>query len=87
MSLVICTMPQCQTAAGCICGLNTAKVGDSVPLIEAEQLGETVQFIRAVRVGCDAADVHLTCNYPGCSCKQIPTAIRAALSEWTKVLR
>jgi hypothetical protein len=27
------------------------------------------------------ADAHLTCSYPDCKCKQLPTAIRAALSQ------
>lgn len=39
------------------------------------------KVIEAIRVGCNAAEVHLTCSYPACSCKQIPAAIRAALSE------
>jgi hypothetical protein len=28
--MIICTMPQCQTTAGCICGLPFAPVGSSV---------------------------------------------------------
>ncbi len=34
--MVICSMPRCQTTAGCICGLNTAKIGDPVPMVGAE---------------------------------------------------
>lgn len=33
MSLIVCTMPQCQTTAGCVCGLATAKIGEAVPMI------------------------------------------------------
>lgn len=36
---------------------------------------------KAIRIGCNAADVHLTCSYPTCSCKQIPVAIQAALNS------
>jgi hypothetical protein len=35
----------------------------------------------AVRVGCRAADVHLTCSYPSCGCKQIPAAVIAGVDE------
>lgn len=34
----------------------------------------------AIRVGCTAADVHLRCSYPDCSCKQIPKAVEAAVT-------
>ncbi len=33
----------------------------------------------AVRIGCTAADIHLTCSYPECTCKQIPSAVRAVM--------
>lgn len=33
-----------------------------------------------IRVGCTAADIHLTCAYPDCSCVVTPTAIRAVLA-------
>jgi hypothetical protein len=33
----------------------------------------------AVRAGCTAADVHITCSFPQCKCKQIPAAVKAAL--------
>ena len=36
--------------------------------------------IQAVRKGCIAADVHLTCSYPECSCTVVPAAIQAALN-------
>jgi hypothetical protein len=36
MSLVICTMPQCQTTAGCVCGMATAKIGEAIPILDAE---------------------------------------------------
>ena len=35
----------------------------------------------AIRVGCVAADVYLTCSYPDCTCTQLPAAIRAALTH------
>jgi hypothetical protein len=35
----------------------------------------------AIRVGCGAADVHLTCSYPDCACQELPAAIRAALTH------
>lgn len=36
MSLVICSMPQCQTTAGCVCGLNVTPLGGAVPILGAE---------------------------------------------------
>lgn len=41
---------------------------------------ETERLIAAIRVGCTAADLHLCCSYPDCTCKQIPAAIEAALN-------
>lgn len=38
-------------------------------------------LIAAVRKGCQAAEVHLTCSFPQCTCKQIPAAVHAVLSE------
>ena len=35
---------------------------------------------RMIRAGCEAADIHFFCSYPECACKQLPTAIPAALS-------
>ena len=35
----------------------------------------------AIQAGCAAADVHLTCSYPECGCKQIPTAIAVAVGK------
>lgn len=39
-------------------------------------------IIRAIHAGCMAADIHLTCSYPGCNCKQMPKAIEAALGAY-----
>lgn len=36
-------------------------------------------FVRAVKAGCAAANIHLRCSFPDCSCKQMPSAILAAL--------
>lgn len=33
-----------------------------------------------IRIGCKAADVHLTCSWPRCQCTQIPKAIQAVLN-------
>lgn len=38
-------------------------------------------LVRAVRAGCDAADLHFTCFWPDCRCTKWPKAIRAALAE------
>lgn len=45
-------------------------------LFDPEKMNE------AIRAGCTAADVHLTCSYPECFCKQIPTAVKAAIEKW-----
>lgn len=34
----------------------------------------------AIRCGCQAADVHLTCSFPDCTCKVVPSAVKAAVS-------
>jgi hypothetical protein len=34
--VILCTMPQCQTTAGCVCDLSTAKIGEAVPILGAE---------------------------------------------------
>lgn len=34
----------------------------------------------AIRAGCTAADIHLRCSYPECSCKNLPKAITAAVA-------
>lgn len=34
--IIICGMPQCQTAAGCVCGMSQAKVGDSMPMLSPD---------------------------------------------------
>ena len=44
-------------------------------------------LVEAVRIGCTAADVHLTCSYPECSCQRLPAAIKAALREAATALR
>lgn len=33
----------------------------------------------AVHAGCTAADIHLSCSFPHCSCKQMPKAVPAAI--------
>lgn len=40
MSLILCTMPQCQTTAGCVCGLSSAKIGEAIPILDAEFICE-----------------------------------------------
>lgn len=40
----------------------------------------TPHMTAAIRIGCEAADVHLMCTWPECSCIQIPTAINAAVT-------
>lgn len=37
-------------------------------------------LVQAIRTGCWAAEVHLACSYPDCGCKNLPTAIIAALA-------
>jgi hypothetical protein len=39
------------------------------------------KMARAIRAGCNAADVHLSCSYPECSCTKIPAAVIAASAE------
>lgn len=34
--IIICGMPQCQTSAGCVCGMLQARVGDSIPMLSAD---------------------------------------------------
>ena len=34
----------------------------------------------AIRAGCSAADIHLKCSYPDCSCETTPREIDAAIS-------
>lgn len=38
-------------------------------------------LVRAVRAGCDAADLHFACSWPDCRCTKWPKAIRAALAK------
>ncbi len=33
-----------------------------------------------IHKGCVAADIHLTCSWPDCTCTHIPTAVKAVLS-------
>lgn len=35
---------------------------------------------QAIRIGCTAADIHLTCSWPDCSCTELPKAIQAAVA-------
>lgn len=37
---------------------------------------------QVIRAGCIASDIHLTCSYPKCGCRQMPRAILAAIAEW-----
>ena len=46
-------------------------------------LGDGEKMARAIRAGCDGADIHLKCSYPDCACKNTPKIVRAALLEWT----
>lgn len=39
----------------------------------------SAKMIEAVRIGCIASDVHLTCSWPDCSCTTVPTAIQTAV--------
>lgn len=39
----------------------------------------------AIRCGCEAADIHLICSFPDCSCKLIPKAVKAALAFSARV--
>lgn len=34
----------------------------------------------AIRLGCAAADVHLTCGFPDCTCTKIPRAVKASVA-------
>lgn len=34
----------------------------------------------AIQAGCRAADIHLTCSYPNCKCRNLPDAIIRALA-------
>ncbi len=38
--MILCTMPSCQTTAGCVCGMSVAKVGEAIPLMDAEFICE-----------------------------------------------
>lgn len=44
---------------------------------------ELERVARAIRAGCDAADIHLACSYPDCRCRALPLAIKAALDAMT----
>lgn len=35
---------------------------------------------KVTRAACRAADVHLTCSFPECACKQMPAAAKAAIA-------
>jgi len=34
----------------------------------------------AIRCGCTAADQHMMCAYPDCTCSVVPNAIKAAIA-------
>lgn len=36
-------------------------------------------MMAAIRVGCNAAEVHPACSWPECRCTQLPRAIHAAV--------
>jgi hypothetical protein len=40
----------------------------------------TTKITAAIRIGCDAANVHLACSYPECACKTVPAAVKAAVT-------
>lgn len=40
----------------------------------------------ATRAGCTAADVHLTCSYPTCSCRSMAPATAAAVVAFLRSL-
>lgn len=50
-------------------------------------LREPKSFNEAVRAGCNAADIHLTCSFPECKCKSIPRAIQGAIDKWEEQRR
>lgn len=35
----------------------------------------------AIRAGCTAADLHIQCSYPDCTCRNTPKIVRAAIAE------
>lgn len=45
--MILCTMPQCQTTAGCVCGLANARIGQRVPIrpIDDEKVREIMAEI------------------------------------------
>lgn len=68
----------------------TEALAETHPVLLVRQMANEILRLRAldsgptseeeaIRVGCTAADVHLTCGYPECTCSQIPHAIRAVL--------
>lgn len=64
--MIICTMPQCQTTAGCVCGMSSAKIGEAIPIIDAEfvcevppELGRVTKLrIRGDRVVAETESGH-----------------------------
>ena len=40
----------------------------------------------AIRAGCEAADVHLMCSYPRCTCTGMPRATSAAIAAFLRQL-
>lgn len=57
--------------------------GAAAPMRQARKslkpVDDRLRVIAAIRTGCTAADIHLSCTYPECSCKQMPKAIEAAI--------
>ena len=40
------------------------------------------RFNEAVRAGCTAADLHLTCSFPACKCRNTPQIVQGAIDKW-----
>lgn len=40
----------------------------------------------AIKAGCNAADLHLICGFPGCKCLGTPRIVRAALIAQARVM-
>lgn len=41
--IIICSMPQCQTTAGCVCGMADAPIGAAIPMITPAKMKLVVQ--------------------------------------------
>lgn len=62
------------TRSNNIVSTHDERVAPAHPLLSEPEVA------RVIQAGCIASDIHLTCSYPECTCKQIPNAIRAVLS-------